>query len=119
MSREEATSIPTQTIGLPTRPRVSSDAPPRIPDYRFVKVIGQGAFGVVWLAEELMAGLFRAIKVLRPHGAKRIERELEGIHAYQAQAKDHPHLVRILKTGLCTLPDRSRDGENPRHDCGD
>ncbi len=111
MSSEAADSIPTQTIGLPTRPRESTEAPPRIPDYRFVKVIGRGAFGTVWLAEEPMAGLFRAIKVLHPHGAARIERELEGIHAYQAQAKDHPHLVRILKTGLCTLPDfeQSRD----------
>jgi len=110
-SREETTSIPTQTIGLPTRPRASTDVPPHIPDYRFVKVIGQGAFGTVWLVEEPMAGLFRAIKVLHPHGAARIERELEGIHAYQAQAKDHPHLVRILKTGLCTLPEQSRDRE--------
>ena len=113
-SREETSSPPTQTIGLPTRSRAPTDAPPRIADYRFVKIIGQGAFGTVWLAEELMAGLFRAIKVLHPHGAERIERELEGIHAYQAQAKDHPHLVRILKTGLCTLDDQGQSRD--RHD---
>ncbi len=93
----------TQTIGLPTRPQRPTDPVPHLSDYRFIKVIGRGAFGTVWLAEEPVAGVFRAIKVLHTHGAARIERELAGIHAYQAQAKDHPYLVRILTTGLCTL----------------
>ncbi len=128
-----STSEITETLGLPSRARRPVDPIPRIPDYRFVKTIGRGAFGTVWLAEETMAGVFRAVKVLRPGGptgqavakkaaAKRVQRELDGIHAYQVQAKDHPHLVRILRTGLCTLtepdpltaahdqsPDQSRD----------
>lgn len=55
---------PQTTIGLPGRPSVRHPVPPHIADYRFIKVIGRGAFGTVWLAEETLAGVFRAIKVL-------------------------------------------------------
>lgn len=192
LTGDHSTPSMTETIGRPTRLREPEEPPPQIPDYHFVKIIGRGAFGTVWLAEETMAGVYRAIKVLRPRrvrspqaapasdsasdsdalkptdrtaepavgsesgfraldpptstmaadpwawGAKpqprraadsaqieprdadgaaqdepRIEehqrrpslvdRELEGIHAYQALAKDHAHLIRILKTGLCKI----------------
>lgn len=107
----------TETIGLPTRPQQPPEPRPQIPDYRLIKVIGRGAFGTVWLAEETLVGVFRAVKVLHhPHSThidakdeggrvSHIERELAGIHAYQTQSQDHPHLVRILKTGVCRVPD--------------
>ncbi len=119
-----APSAATQTVGLPSKARPPSGPIPLIPDYHLIKVIGRGTFGTVWLAEETMAGVFRAIKVLDPpakpqdavrgDGGRppRIDRELDGIHAYQVHAKDHPHLVSILKTGQCTLeeaPDQRRD----------
>src|SRR5512140_1877879 len=98
------------TIGLPMRPPLPAEPAPHIADYRFHKVIGRGSFGTVWLAEETTAGVFRAIKVLhagtagdKQAGARRVELELEGIHAYQVLAKDHPHLVRILKSGRCEV----------------
>jgi len=121
-----APSDATQTVGLPSKARPPKGPIPLIPDYRLIRVIGRGTFGTVWLAEETIAGVFRAIKVLDPPAkttaadgggerAPRIDRELDGIHAYQAHTKDHPHLVRILKTGQCTLeeardPDQSRPG---------
>ena len=114
----------TETIGRPTRLREPEEPLPHIPDYHFVKVIGRGAFGTVWLAEETMAGVYRAIKVLRPRRIRAsrdapngnapsvkerrpslVDRELDGIHAYQVLAKDHPHLIRILKSGLCKIAD--------------
>ncbi len=137
-----APSDATQTVGLPSKARLPSGPIPLIPDYHLIKAIGRGTFGTVWLAEETMAGVFRAIKVLDPPAkptatdairgderAPRIDRELDGIHAYQAHTKDHPHLVRILKTGQCTLeeardaPDQSRDRQGaqqhqPRHEQG-
>lgn len=97
----------TRTVGLPSKAQLPGGPTPLIPDYHLIRAVGRGTFGTVWLAEETLASVFRAIKVLDPpaasDGAPRIDRELDGIHAYQAHAKDHPHLVRILKTGQCTL----------------
>ncbi|MCH8968853.1 MAG: protein kinase, partial [Planctomycetes bacterium] len=91
----------TETIGLPNRPQPAA-APPHIPDYRLIKIIGRGAFGTVWLAEERLVGVYRAVKVLHREGkeSSHIDRELAGVQAYQTHSQDHPHLVRILKTGL-------------------
>lgn len=100
----------TSTIGLP-RSLHATEPPPALPDYRFIKVIGRGAFGTVWLAEEPLAGVYRAIKVLdggRHDTSKRraglANLELQGLHAYQTRARGHPHLIQIYKTGLCTSP---------------
>lgn len=111
-----------ETIGLPGRSRAPSEPPPNIPDYRFIKVIGRGAYGTVWLAEEPLAGVFRAVKVLHPPAVRspddqdsqkstaHIDRELAGLHAYQTHTKEHPHLVRILKTGMCSVGAGAADG---------
>jgi len=134
----------TETIGRPARLREPIEPAPHIPDYQCFKVIGRGAFGTVWLAEETMAGVYRAIKILRPrrepspaaaaigpdpaapddshtprhadgparHSGRSslVNRELDGIHAYQVSAGDHPHLIRILKTGTCKIADDSAAG---------
>lgn len=115
-------SAQTETIGLPARVQPPAEPPPHVPDYRFIKVIGRGAYGTVWLAEEPLAGVFRAIKVLHPPAVRspddgenhkstaHIDRELAGLHAYQTHAREHPHLVRILKTGLCSVPAPTEPG---------
>ncbi|HKQ50370.1 MAG TPA: protein kinase [Phycisphaerae bacterium] len=103
---DASSSIAATTIGLP-RPRQPEVACPNVPDYRFIKVIGRGAFGIVWLAEEPLAGIFRAIKILDGGGRSRRDYarltncELEGLHAYQTKAQGHLHLVQIFKTGYC------------------
>ncbi len=110
------TSIAATTMGLP-RARLPAEVPPSVADYRLLKVIGRGAFGTVWLAEEPLAGLFRAIKVLdgggrvRKHQAQLANRELEGLHAYQTRAQGHPHLIQVYKTGLCTISPSPSQGE--------
>ncbi len=52
------------TIGLPAHCAAAGEPCPRVPDYRCIAVIGRGAFGTVWLAEEPLVGVFRAVKVL-------------------------------------------------------
>ncbi|MCC7290746.1 MAG: serine/threonine protein kinase [Phycisphaerales bacterium] len=91
---------------------------PSIPGYRMVRRIGQGAFGEVWLAEEVLTGMQRAIKLL-PRGVTTLEtsgdagsehatsssggpatdRELAGIRLYQEVAAGHPALVQIYHVG--------------------
>lgn len=77
----------TETIGLPHRPQPDA-APPHIPDYRLIKIIGRGAFGTVWLAEERLVGVYRAVKVLHREEkeSSHIDRELAGVQAYQTHS---------------------------------
>ncbi len=144
-ARNVAETGMTETIGWPSRPREPIESAPQIPDYQCLKVIGRGAFGTVWLAEETTAGLYRAVKILRlrrlnapttlpigpgpatpsegraphrlddaapsPGRSSLVDRELDGIHAYQVSAGDHPHLIRILKIGTCKVADDSAAGE--------
>lgn len=90
---------------------------PAIPGYRILRRIGRGAFGEVWLAEELLTGVRRAIKVLprglaapgtssggasghgSSGGATSPDRELAGIRLYQEVAAGHPALVQIHHVG--------------------
>lgn len=95
----------------------SADGVPTIPGYRTLRRIGRGAFGEVWLAEEVLTGVRRAIKLL-PHGvaspgwfsdgaaghgssggAPSSDRELAGIRLYQEVAASHPSLVQIHHVG--------------------
>jgi serine/threonine protein kinase len=74
----------------------------QIPGYRLTQVVGRGTFGEVWLAEELLTGLRRAVKVLQKTavaGASDPLRELAGIREYQQKSKDHPCLLQIYHVG--------------------
>jgi serine/threonine protein kinase len=79
-------------------------AAPTIPGYRLIQSIGRGTFGEVWLAEEILTGLPRAVKVLyksqtSPSGMGCPFRELAGIREYQQVSKGHPHLLQIFHVG--------------------
>lgn len=78
--------------GQPTH-QLPSDV--EIPDYELVRRIGQGGFGVVWLARHRLHGEFRAVKIV--HHQQAIE--LEGVRAYILQAQQHPALVAIEHLG--------------------
>ncbi|MBL8880143.1 MAG: serine/threonine protein kinase [Phycisphaerales bacterium] len=103
----------------------SDECPPAIPDLRLIKRIGEGAFGVVWLAEEtLLPGVFRAVKVL--HGgscanrldhdaasselpgvtqpSQRVMRELSGLRTLRTRGAGRDGLVEIHRVGMTLGP---------------
>ena len=88
-----------QALFMPTSDRSDYAGESSIPGYRLLEEIGRGAAGAVWLAEENLTHVRRAIKVL-PKAAlgaeAHAERELRGIREYQRNSTGHPHLVQIL-----------------------
>ncbi len=80
--------------------RITSDnTPPEIPNYRLIKRIGSGAFGEVWLAEEILTRIYRAVKIIRGRGTSKQRVELDGVRQYQQRSHGHPHLVQVLTVG--------------------
>ncbi|MCH7701993.1 MAG: serine/threonine protein kinase [Planctomycetes bacterium] len=70
-----------------------------IPNYRLIKRVGEGAFGQVWLAEEILTRIYRAIKIIPADSVKKQRIELEGVRQYQQRSHGHPHLVQVLTVG--------------------
>lgn len=74
---------------------------PTIPDHELLRHIGEGSFGEVWLARNVM-GTFRAVKIVyrktfdhdRPY-----EREFKGIQKFEPISRSHEGLVDILQIG--------------------
>src|SRR5438552_15192853 len=89
-----------KTVQLDPTAFVSS-APPQIPDHELLRRVGEGAYGEVWLARNVM-GTFRAVKVVyrssfsdeRPY-----EREFAGIKRFEPLSRAHPSQVDILHVG--------------------
>ena len=75
------------------------NAPPEIPNYRLIKRVGEGAFGEVWLAEEVLTRIYRAVKIIRGRGTSKQRVELDGVRQYQQRSHGHPHLVQVLTVG--------------------
>lgn len=123
-------AIPTNR-GTGVSPRASQDTArevdptPTIPDLRLIKRIGDGAFGVVWLAEEsLLPGVFRAVKVLHSvpavdsldaearsselskelHSSQRVARELSGLRTLRTRGASRDGLVEIHRVGVISNP---------------
>src|SRR6266404_5886788 len=78
-----------------------SSAPPLIPAHELLRRVGEGAYGEVWLARNVM-GTFRAVKIVyrrsfsddRPY-----EREFGGIKWFEPLSRSHPSQVDILHVG--------------------
>jgi WD40 repeat protein len=74
---------------------------PHIPDHRLLRRIGEGSYGEVWLARNIM-GSFRAVKVVyreqfdsdRPY-----EREFGGIQKFEPLSRSHEGFVDLLQVG--------------------
>ena len=94
----------------PASPDVESlDHPERIGRYRIEKVLGQGGFGLVYLAYDEQ--LHRRVAVKVPHA--RLISKPEDAEAYLTEARtvanlDHPHIVPVYDVGtfsvLSSLP---------------
>src|SRR3989441_1645220 len=75
--------------------------PPQIPDHELLRCVGQGSYGEVWLARNVL-GDYRAVKVVyrrnfeheRPY-----EREFEGIQKFEPISPLHESQVDILHVG--------------------
>ena len=86
----------------PAQPVTASTLPPEVPDHQMLRSIGQGSFGEVWLARNIM-GELRAVKVVRSRipeeGSRLYEREWDGIRRYEPVSRSHESLMPILHVG--------------------
>ena len=74
---------------------------PVIPDHQLVRLIGEGSYGEVWLANNVI-GTHRAVKVVyraKFQDARPYEREFKGIQKFEPISRSHPGLVDILQIG--------------------
>lgn len=72
-----------------------------VPDHDVLCRIGQGSYGEVWLARNVM-GAFRAIKVIhrsRFDTSKPFERELLGIRKFEPISRSHEGFIHVLHIG--------------------
>jgi eukaryotic-like serine/threonine-protein kinase len=93
---------PTQTAQPPTsdEPSAPAPAPPHIGKYRVEKLLGQGSFGLVYLAFDAVLDRYVAIKV--PH--RRLVARPEDAEPYLAEARtvarlDHANIVPVYESG--------------------
>lgn len=76
--------------------------PPEIPHYEFLRPIGKGAFGEVWIAKTA-TGLLRAVKVIYRRNFRNdadFEHEFEALRRYQPFSGNHEGLIKIYHVGV-------------------
>lgn len=81
--------------------RQPHSSPPNIPDHALLRVIGEGSYGEVWLARNIL-GQFRAAKVIYRRKFEKdrpFEREFEGIKQFEPLSRTHDSQVDILHVG--------------------
>ena len=83
-----------------------SPFPSNVAGHRVLRQIGQGSYGGVWLAQNIVTGTYRALKIVwrkafsdsRPY-----DREYEAIKTFEPLSRSHPGFVHVLQIG--SLPD--------------
>ena len=76
-------------------------AVPVIPDHELLRRIGEGSYGEVWLARNVL-GDYRAVKVVYRRtfeSARPFDREFEGIKQFEPISRSHESQVQILHVG--------------------
>jgi eukaryotic-like serine/threonine-protein kinase len=80
-----------------------SPAPPDIPDFDLIRLIGEGGFGVVWLASNRTTGRLRAVKLIpleRSGAGSPASRELVSlVHLEARVGENRPGLLAIHHVG--------------------
>ncbi|MDQ3622993.1 MAG: SUMF1/EgtB/PvdO family nonheme iron enzyme [Verrucomicrobiota bacterium] len=83
-------------------PTVAPDrTPPKVPNHEMVRIIGQGAYGEIWLARSL-TGTWRAVKIVDRQtfrSDKAFQREFEGMARFEPISRGHDGFVDILHVG--------------------
>src|SRR5438067_167664 len=74
-----------------------------VPGYKPVRQLGQGTYGVVWLAEEETTGIKVAVKFFA-HGAGEDWQMLQGEVRQLASLHDDPGIVELIDVGLSAFP---------------
>jgi len=80
---------------------VVTAAGPQIPDHQLVRCIGQGAYGEVWLARDII-GSYHAVKIVYRKSFSNdgpIEREFKGIQKFTPISRLHRGFVHVLHVG--------------------
>lgn len=73
----------------------------RVPDHELISRIGQGSYGEVWLARNVM-GTYRAVKIVYRstfEHTRPFEREFNGIQKFEPISRSHDGLVDVLQVG--------------------
>jgi serine/threonine protein kinase len=113
-SREQESSVSDQTIRqapdgvdaaveLSQRPAVSGAGGPRVPGYTPTELLGRGAYGEVWRAEQRRTKKQVAVKIFLQRGGLDwifLQREVERL----TRLDRHPHIVTLLDTDLGSDP---------------
>jgi WD40 repeat protein len=74
---------------------------PAIPDHELIRRIGQGAYGEVWLARNVLGG-YRAIKIIYRNAFRdehTYEREFRGIKKFEPISRTNDGLLDVLQAG--------------------
>jgi WD40 repeat protein len=81
--------------------RAVSRSPVQVPDHELLTRIGQGSYGEVWLARNVM-GTYRAVKIVYRAAfehARPFEREFNGIQKFEPISRSHDGFVDVLQIG--------------------
>src|SRR6185369_5050414 len=74
---------------------------PAVLDHTVTRLIGEGAFGQVWLARNAI-GTYRAVKIVTRGpvpNTPRFDREFKGIQRFEPISRLHDGLVDVLQVG--------------------
>ena len=99
-------SFPSFAPGVSSGPvasggQVPDIAPPFVPDHTMLRCVGQGSYGQVWLARDVI-GSYHAVKVIYRTSFKEVtpyEREFRGIQRFTPISRSHPGFVNVLHVG--------------------